>query len=103
MAVGSFNILADEKDRISEEDIAYMEANEKVPEHLAAKEGDPAFGPHTVYFRRQSKHVRLTLFEGGHDILPVVSAEWLARQTKGKPADWSTGKAVDSTSAELSK
>ena len=102
-AIRAFNILADEKDRVSEEDIAYMEANEKVPEHLAAKEGDPAFGPHTVYFRRQSKRVRLTLFEGGHDILPHVSGEWLERQAFGQAPDWSTGKNVDSKSTELSK
>ena len=35
-AIRAFNYLADEQDRISEEDIAWMEANEKVPEHLAA-------------------------------------------------------------------
>ena len=102
-AIRAFNYLADEQDRISEEDIAWMEINEKIPEHLAAKESDPAFGSHTVYLRRQSKRARLTLFEGGHDILPIVAAEWLNRQTSGKPADWSTGKAVDSKSAELSK
>ena len=102
-AIRAFNALAAESDRISEEDIAYMEANEKIPAHLAAKEGDPAFGEHTVYLRKQSNRVRLTLFEGGHDILPVVSAEWLARQASGKEPDWSAGKAVDSKSAELSK
>lgn len=102
-AVRAFNALAEEKDRISEEDIAYMEENEKVPEHLAAKEGDPAFGKYTVYFRRQSKRVRLTLFEGGHDILPAVSAEWLNRQVSGAEPDWSTGKAIESVASELSK
>lgn len=102
-AIRAFNMLADEKDRISEEDIAFMEENERVPEHLAAKEGDPAFGEHTVYLRRQSKRVRLTLFEGGHDILPDVSAEWLNRQVSGSAPDWSIGTSINGTAAELSK
>lgn len=102
-AIRAFNILAEEKDRISEEDIAFMEENEKVPDHLAAKEGDPAYGKHTVYLRRQSKRVRLTLFEGGHDILPEVSGGWLQRQVSGSEPDWSPGKEISGTAAELSK
>lgn len=102
-AVRAFNALAAEEDRISEEDIAYMEENQKVPEHLAAKESDPAFGKYTVYLRRQSNRARLTLFEGGHDILPAVSAEWLERQVSGEAPDWKPGKAINSTAAELSR
>lgn len=102
-AIRAFNAVAAEEDRISEEDIAYIEVNEKIPEHLAAKEGDPAYGKHTVYLRIQSKRARLTLFEGGHDILPSVSAEWLERQAFGKAPDWSAGKATDGSASELSK
>ena len=80
-----------------------MEENQKVPEHLAAKESDPAFGKYTVYLRRQSNRARLTLFEGGHDILPAVSAEWLERQVSGEAPDRKPGKAINSTAAELSR
>ena len=91
-AIRAYNILAAPEDRISDADIAFIEDNEKIPPHLAAKEHDPAYGEHTVYLRKQSRKVRLTLFEGGHDILPESAFEWLDRQVSGRAPDWSAGK-----------
>jgi hypothetical protein len=42
-------------------------------------------------FRRSSGNVRVTVFEGGHDSEPSASLEWLTRQRKGQPADFSLG------------
>lgn len=92
-AIRAYNILAAPEDRISEEDIAFIEANEKIPAHLAAEKGDPAYGEHTVYLRKQSRLVRLTIFEGGHDMLLETSYEWLGRQISGRAPDWSPGSA----------
>ncbi|MBQ9336905.1 MAG: prolyl oligopeptidase family serine peptidase [Lentisphaeria bacterium] len=93
-AIRAYNLLAAPEDRISDEDIAYMEANEKVPEHLAAKEGDPSYGDHIVYLRKQSRKVRLTLFEGGHNMLPDAGFDWLERQVSGQTPDWGPGKPI---------
>lgn len=102
-AIRAFNILAAESDRISEADISYMEEREEIPAHLRATETDPAFGRHTVYLRKQSNKVRLTIFEGGHDILPETAADWLERQSSGAEPDWKPGIALDGGKQELSK
>ena len=37
---------------------------------------------------------RLTLFEGGHDMLPEPAFEWLGRQCSGRAPDWAPGEAI---------
>ena len=92
-AIRAYNILAAPEDRISEVDIAFIESEEKIPAHLAAQEGDPAYGKYTVHLRKQSRKVRLTLFEGGHDMLSQTAFDWLARQVAGHAPDWAAGTA----------
>ena len=91
-----FNALADEKYSISEEDISYFEANQAVPAALASKWDDPFYGTkNRIHFRGTSANVRFTLFEGGHGGNYPAGLDFLARQEKGKPADFtlpSTGK-----------
>lgn len=102
-AVRAFNALAAESDRISEADIAFIEANEMVPASLAAENSDPAYGENTVYLRKISNQARLTLFEGGHQIFPEISGEWLDRQSRGDAGDFSDGAPMENTVVELSK
>ena len=90
-AIRAFNLLADPEHRISEADIAFIEEKELVPDHLAAHVEDPAYGQRKIHLRRQSRLVRLTLFEGGHDMLPEPAFEWLGRQCSGHTPDWSAG------------
>lgn len=91
-AIRAYNILAAQEDRISEADIAFIEEKEQVPPHLATAVEDPAYG-RKIYLRKQSRMVRLTLFEGGHDMLPEPAFEWLERQSSECSPDWSAGKA----------
>jgi len=92
-SVLAFNILAKPEDRISWDDAQFMVNNEAVPEHLLCKEEDPAFGQHKVLFRRVSNNVRLTIFDGNHDLYEIPALEWLSRQVKGQPVDWTPGPA----------
>ena len=86
----AFNALAEEGDRISEEDIAYFEANQAVPPSLASKWPDPFYSEKTrIHFRRTSGLARLTIFEGGHGGPFSAGFDFLSRQRKGAPADWS--------------
>ena len=104
-AIHAYNVLAAPEDRISDQDIAYIVTTEKIPAHLASNESDPAFGSRPVYLRKQSNKVRLTLFEGGHDLLPWPALTWLAKQTAGKAPDWSAGRApsITAETTELNK
>ena len=88
----AFNLLADEADRFSREDIDYMVKTEKIPEHLQYKgEEDPAYGPYKVLLRRISGNVRITIFEGGHDILYGPSFGFLQQQVRGQAPVWNSG------------
>ena len=103
-ALNAFNILAEEKDQFSQEEIAYMVKEEKIFPGLEYQEKDPAFGEEfAVLLRRQSANARMTLFEGGHNIFPSIAFEWLSRQIKNKTPDWRLGRVVEVGSGELSK
>ena len=100
-SIRAFNALADEKDRISEDDIAFIEANEAVPERLAFKGEDPFYAKHNrVHLRATSAAVRLTIFEGGHSGNYPAGLDFLSRQRRGKPADFTLPATADAASVE---
>ena len=100
----AFNLLADEADRISEEDIDFIEKNEAIPEAIAYKgEEDVAYGPYKVLFRRTSKFARITIFEGGHNQLPGPGFGFLEQQVKGQTPIWNSGNIYDDGNTVLGK
>ena len=96
--IRAYNILAKPEDRIAEEDIDYIVKNEAVPAHLGEAEQDPSYLGRKIHIRRQSGNVRLTIFEGGHDILLPTGTLWLARQIRGNATDWASGTSAEATS-----
>ena len=90
----AFNALADEKDRVSESDIAEIEATRKVPADMAYKGAEDPFysAKHRIHFRGTSANVRFTLFEGGHGGNFPAGLDFLSRQVKGRPADFTLPK-----------
>lgn len=103
-SIRAFNALADGKDRISEADIAFIEANQAVPEALAFKDADPFYNEKTrVHLRRTSGCVRLTIFEGGHGGNFPAGLDFLSRQRKGAPADWTLPAKGSGGSTELTR
>lgn len=93
-AIRAFNALADEKDRVSEDAVDFIERTQTVPSHLAySGEEDAFYGEKgNIHFRRKSDNVQLTLFEGGHDGNYAAGLFFLSRQRKGSPADFSTSR-----------
>jgi len=82
----AFNAVADDADRISEADIAAMEAKPSMPKPLLQKIDDRTYGDHRPLFRKVSGNVVVTIFQGGHNILPDAGLAWLEKQRRGKPA-----------------
>jgi dienelactone hydrolase len=81
----AFNLLAKDEDRLSEEDIAYMVEKAEIPGRLAeCREDDPAYCKKTVLFRKKSNNIRLTLFEGGHEMVFEAALSWLSKQRKAE-------------------
>jgi len=78
----AFNLLAAPQDRISEDDIRYFVEQDAVPPHLRMDIQDPSYGAHKPLFRRTSRRVRVTIFDGGHDELYEAGLSWLEQQAK---------------------
>ena len=89
-SLNAFNVLAEAngfKDKqIPAADIEFMTREQQVPGPLAKeRESDPE-RKRSVLFRRVAGPVRITLFEGGHEIEQAAAWQWLGRQQKGSPA-----------------
>ena len=79
----AFNILAAKKDRISTELMEGFTQTAKVPKVLLDQAPtDSSYGEKTVRFRRVSGNVRVTIFQGGHEIIPSAALQWLSKQKK---------------------
>ena len=75
--LNAFNALADEKDRLTAAQIAVMTEKQQIPSELGQPTPDPRYGRKAVLFRRQSGQSRVTIFEGGHEIVYTAALEWL--------------------------
>lgn len=99
-----FNKIVPQEKQISAADITYIVDKEAIPESLSAGVPvDPSYGQYKVLFRRESGNTRLTIFEGGHSCVSQAGLDWLSRQVKGKPADWTIIQSVGSEAAEVQK
>jgi acetyl esterase/lipase len=83
----AFNLVAAEKNRISEEDIKFFTEKAQVPPHLKAELNDPAYGKKAPLFRRSSGKARVTIFDGGHEIIYEAALTWLSKQKKQRCAN----------------
>ena len=102
-ALNAYNLLVDPADRIAAQDIEFMQKNFQIPAKFGIPEDDPAFKAHKVLFRKQANRARITLFVGGHNILGKTGLEWLSRQSRKKPADWTPGRMTAKQSSELGR
>lgn len=84
----AFNAVVDEAERLPTADITSYYETQALPAGWGAAEEDPLYVEKKVLFRRSWKNTRVTLFEGGHEILYAPSLNWLAVQQKGSPAVW---------------
>ncbi len=83
----AFNELADPKGRLSENDVRLFVEKAAVPPHLKEPISDPSYGQSRPVFRRTSGNAAVTVFQGGHEILPEAAMAWfqkLQESRKGK-------------------
>lgn len=82
-SLNAFNLVAAEADRLSPDQILDFVNHRSVPDGLAGEPArDGAYGRKSVLFRRESGAARVTIFEGGHEIVPEAALKWLAKQRK---------------------
>ncbi len=56
---------------------------------------DPLYGSRPPVYRKASGNTRITLFQGGHEIIHLAALNWLAHQRKGEAAKWKIEKIAD--------
>ena len=82
----AFNILAKVNgcfDRtLTPDQIAAMAQQQKVPVELTGERADEPRRTKPILFRRSAGPVRVTVFDGGHEIDAHAACDWLAEQTK---------------------
>ncbi len=84
----AFNAVVEKADQISEADITAMEAKPVMPAALLQAIDDPLYAQGKALFRRTSGNARVTIFQGGHTIMPMSGLAWLEQQRKGQPTVW---------------
>ncbi len=84
----AFNQVVPKKERLDDEFIKSFYDNQKLPPGTKAAGIDPLYGKKKVIFRKVSNNTRVTIFQGGHEIIHNAALNWLAQQRKSKPAEW---------------
>ncbi len=78
----AFNVLARPQDRITEAEIDHFLKKAKVPPNLPPAPLDKSFNNRQPLFRHSSGNARITIFNGGHEMVPSALIQWLQDKTK---------------------
>lgn len=76
----AFNLVAVEDARLSKDEINAFYQSQKATSDNAAV--DPLYGEEPLPFRRESETARITVFNGGHEIVHRAGLNWLAQQRR---------------------
>jgi dienelactone hydrolase len=66
----------------------------QLPPGWPSAPADPSYGKCRPLFRVTHANTRVTLFEGGHEMVHAAALNWLARQRRGQPAVWTLGELI---------
>lgn len=80
----AFNAVADEEDRLTVAEIEHFTHKAEVPPHLRREINDPAYGNKSPLFRRVSGNAQVTIFEGGHEMVPSAVIAWLEEKLRAR-------------------
>lgn len=87
-ALRAFNAVASPPDRIADATIADMVTSRDVPAAVRFSGTDRLYAARPVLMRRVSDRARITVFDGGHEILHEAALSWLEAQAMGAPSAW---------------
>jgi len=81
-SLNAFNAVANRKDRISKQEIAYFVENAEVPKTLRGTFSDPSYGEKQPLFRRTSGSATVTIFDGDHELIAPAAIAWIEAMSK---------------------
>jgi hypothetical protein len=89
----AWNAVVPEKRRLTGKFIEEFYQTRKATGETEIK--DELYGNRQPVFRRTHENTRVTIFDGGHEIIHLAALNWLAAQRKGQPANWNPPKVAD--------
>ena len=82
-ALVAFNQLVPKANQITEQEILEFTGHRRVPESLKRSDlSDPLYKEKQPLFRRTAGKARITLFDGGHEGIPLAGLNWLDQQQR---------------------
>lgn len=84
----AWNVVAPEGMRLTKGFIDAFYESRTLPSEADKRLDDPLFGDRRIHFRQTHGNTRVTIFEGGHEIVHRAALNWLAAQRKGGPVVW---------------
>jgi pimeloyl-ACP methyl ester carboxylesterase len=78
----AFNAVAEEKDQVPQALIDELVQTAKAPDSHAFSGKDLSYGKKQPLFRRASSKARVTLFNGGHELVASAALAWLIKSSK---------------------
>jgi pimeloyl-ACP methyl ester carboxylesterase len=88
----AWNAVVPEEDQLSAIEIETFYESQKPPAGGEEKLDDALYGDRPPVFRKTHGNTRITIFQGGHEIVHEAALNWLAAQQKGQPANWNPPK-----------
>ncbi len=86
-SINAFNILAHPQDRLTQAQIKFFDSKATIPPSLTTASKDQSYGNRQPIFRRSSGNARLTIFDGGHEMIPSALIKWLEDMKQNHVAD----------------
>lgn len=96
-SIRAFNAAVPPSARLSESAIEAYYQSQSVPPQWSAiniAAADELYGDHVPLFRRTVGTTRLTIFDGGHEIVHEAALNWLASQAKNRPVNWIPSRSI---------
>ena len=87
-SLDAFNAVVPVSARMAERALDSFYETQQLPNGWAAPTADPLYGKRPPVFRKIHENTRVTIFEGGHEIVHEAALNWLMQQEKGRPAAW---------------
>ena len=86
----AWNAIVPDGQRLSDDEIDAFYQSRTPPEtgKVSSQESDPLYGDRPPVFQKTHANTRLTIFQGGHEIVHEAALNWLAAQRKGQSANW---------------
>jgi len=87
-SLDAFNAVVAPAARLAPAEVDSFYSTQALPAAWGSPVADPSFGKWRPLFRAVHGNTRVTIFEGGHEIVHQAALNWLRLQERGRPAAW---------------